>query len=146
MAATPGTGSKAKGSAGERELAALLTSYALDSGVRLDLARNLEQTRGGGHDLTGLEQYNMAVECKRVEALAVTAWWRQAVRQADAINCIPVLAYRQNRKPWTFMVRVWVYPCNTALDISMTGEHFRVWFNAQIAACVTAAQTVSTGS
>lgn len=134
MAATPGRGSKAKGASGERELASLLVGWAMSAGVQLDLKRNLEQTRGGGHDLTGLEPYGLAVEVKRVETLAIPSWWRQAVRQAEAVDCAPVLAYRQNRKGWTFMVRAYVWPCNDRLDITMTADQFRAWFLSHLGA------------
>ena len=80
MALTPG-GAKNKGSEGERELARLLVGWAGPQ-RGLDLKRNLEQTRGGGHDLVGLEAYGMAVECKRVEQKNINSWWSQAVRQA----------------------------------------------------------------
>lgn len=119
---------KQKGSHGERELAALLTGWAGLAGVRLDLYRNLEQTRGGGHDIVGLEPYGLAVEVKRVEANAVEAWWRQAVKQAEAVQCAPLLAHRRNRQRWSFRVRVWVWPANKQLDVDMTEPVFREWF------------------
>lgn len=125
-------GAKAKGASGERELADLLAYWARDAGVAVQLTRNLEQTRGGGHDLCGLEDYGLAVEVKRVEALAVAQWWKQACRQADAAKCAPVLAYRQNRKAWTFMVRVWVYPSAGPLDVTMDANTFRAWYVAHL--------------
>lgn len=128
MALRPG-GNRAKGAGGERELAALLTGWAGEVGMAVQLARNLEQVRGGGHDLIGLECYGLAVEVKRVEALALGAWWRQAVRQAEqAGNLIPVLAWRQNRRPWGFRIRAWVHPCNQPLDIDLELPQFKLWF------------------
>ena len=123
---------RTKGASAERELADLLTGWAAQVGVSLELKRNLEQVRGGGHDLVGLEAYGMAVEVKRVEQLALGAWWAQAVRQADAIGCIPVLAWRQNRKPWAFRIRGWVYPCKTCLALDLDTSYFRAWFIDQI--------------
>jgi Holliday junction resolvase len=126
---------KAKGSAGERELAALLTAYAHEAGVVVDLTRNLEQTRGGGHDLLGLEDYGMAVEVKRVEQMQMNSWWAQAVRQAERVDkhCIPVLAWRQNRKPWRFRVRTWIFPCSARrLDIDLELSEFKLWFQDQL--------------
>lgn len=125
-------GAKAKGANGERELAALLTTMARQAGVALDLSRNLEQTRGGGHDLTGLESFDMAVEVKRVEAMAINSWWDQAVRQGKAAGCTPVLAWRQNRKPWRFRVRAWVYPAPSPLDIDLELGQFEAWFIAKL--------------
>lgn len=127
MALSPG-GAKAKGANAERELAAILTEYAREAGVALSLERNLTQTRGGGHDLNGLEEYGLAVEVKRVEVLDVRAWWRQACTQADRVGCSPLLAYRQSRRPWRYRVRLWAYPCPDPLDVDLEAEQFRVWF------------------
>lgn len=132
MSLSPG-GAKQKGAEGERELARLLIGWAGPKQA-LELTRNLEQTRSGGHDLVGLEGYGMAVEVKRVETKSIAEWWRQAVRQAEkAGNLIPVLAWRQNRQPWRFRIRVWCYPCKDQLDIDLEGEEFKKWFLAQIA-------------
>lgn len=131
---TPG-GAKAKGASGERELAEVLMAWARPHGMELQVKRNLEQTRGGGHDLVGLEAYGMAFEVKRVEALSIPSWWRQAVRQAEqAGGLIPVLAWRQNRKPWRFRIRGWVFPCTAPLDIDLEAEPFQRWFIHQLKA------------
>ena len=128
---TPG-GAKAKGAEGERELARLLVGWAGPQ-RGLQLKRNLEQVRGCGHDLEGLEAYGMAVEVKRVEAKAINSWWAQAVRQAEqAGGLIPVLAWRQNRQPWRFRIRAWVHPAPVPLDIDLEADEFRKWFLAQL--------------
>ena len=125
---------KAKGASAERELAELLTYWGSQAGLTLTLKRNLEQTRAGGHDLVGLEPYGLAVECKRVEVLDVRSWWAQAVRQANAVSCLPVLAYKQNRKEWRFKVRVTVaVEANgrwdtVAADVEMEMLTFKAWF------------------
>ena len=95
-----GSMSRRKGAAGERELFALLEEH-----LGIAIKRNLEQTRGGGADSYDLPGY--AIEVKRVEQLAVDRWWSQAVMQAG--RAIPVLAYRQSRQPWRFVVPLeWV--------------------------------------
>ena len=95
-----GAMSRRKGAAGERELFALLEEH-----LGIAIKRNLEQTRGGGADSYDLPGY--AIEVKRVEQLAVDRWWSQAVMQAG--SAIPVLAYRQSRQPWRFVVPLeWV--------------------------------------
>lgn len=129
-------GGRAKGASGERELADLMRLWAGAVGMAADLERNLEQVRGGGHDLTGLECYHMAVEVKRVEQLALNSWWDQTVRQAkQAGDLIPVLGWRQNRKPWRFRVRTWVWPCRELLDVDFDESQFKKWFQAQLLAC-----------
>lgn len=104
-----------KGAAGEREVLAML-------GERLGvtLQRNLSQTRNGGADCVELGRIRL--EVKRQESLNLNQWWIQAGRQAgyvyipsgmytykvDALNegqpLVPVLAYRQSRKPWVFVL------------------------------------------
>jgi Holliday junction resolvase len=123
--------SKVKGANGERELAQLLTSWAREIGIELDLIRNLEQVRSGGHDLLGVP--GLATECKRVEVLAVNTWWGQAQRQAREAGLQPLLAYRQNRKKWQFITETWVWPCKTRpIVIHMDEEEAKVWFHGHL--------------
>ena len=102
-----GATSRRKGAGGEREFA-----RALEDQVGLRLARNLEQSRQGGHDLTLPEEATgpvaealamLAVEVKRyreVSTGSLAAWWSQATRQAEDAGLWPVLAYRPDRAPW----------------------------------------------
>lgn len=92
-----GKSSRSKGQSGEREIATMLT-YA----TGIDVCRNLTQTRGGGDDISCIP--GLSIEVKRQETLALPAWWRQCTHQAANVAKTPVLAYRQNRKPWTFIV------------------------------------------
>lgn len=92
-----GRSSQLKGKAGEREVADLIF-YATGKMV----TRNLDQTRDGGHDLNGIP--GLSIEVKRQEKLQINTWWKQTIRQADKVVGTPVLAYRQNRKPWRFIV------------------------------------------
>lgn len=83
--------SRRKGASGERELAALLRRHGFsarrDGRLDDDLAHNVP----GVH-----------IEAKRCEAPRVTAWLRQAER--DAKGRVPVVAYRRNREPWRAVV------------------------------------------
>jgi len=88
--------SRSKGARGERELLYML---AADLGV--PLKRNLSQTRNGGADC--LDIPGIALEIKRHERLNIPEWWRQACAQATPDDR-PILAYRQSRRPWTFIV------------------------------------------
>jgi len=94
-----GAGRRSKGAAAERELAKLLGEQ-----LASEVTRNLEQTRSGGHDLIGIPGW--AIEVKRQESLSLSAWWEQAHKQAENANLCPALAYRQNRKPWRFVVQI----------------------------------------
>ena len=83
-----------KGAAGEVELANLLCDL-----LGMSLKRQLGQERDGGADIRLGRAH---IQVKRCETLAIPAWWRQAV--ADAGDGLPVLAWRQSRKGWTFRV------------------------------------------
>lgn len=103
-----------KGQSGEREVIKLLEPVVQKVlGNDVQLKRNLVQTRGGGHDIVGLEQF--AIEVKRCEQLSLGTWWKQTYDQATGERgerggelvgdvgsglLIPVLIYRQNRKGW----------------------------------------------
>lgn len=91
-----GAMSRNKGSRAEREVATLINQY-----LGVDVTRNLEQTRSGGHDLVGFDPF--ALEIKRCERITIPAWWRQACEQIGP-DQVPVLAYRQSRKPWAFVL------------------------------------------
>lgn len=130
MALSPG-GAKQKGANGERELAELLMGWATEIGVELDLLRNLEQVRSGGHDLIGCP--GLSIECKRVETLAVHTWWGQCTRQAATVGAQPLLCYRQNRKAWQFVTSAWVWPCRTTqIVIHMEEDQARLWFHSHL--------------
>jgi len=87
-----------KGTKGERELA----KWLYDNLGLVDLPqRNLEQVRSGGGDLLVPP---FLYECKRVETLALDAWWVQSVIAARKENLKPVVAFRQNKKNWEFLI------------------------------------------
>lgn len=83
-----------KGASAENELAILLGDW-----LGITLKRQLGQERDGGADIRIGRAH---IQVKRCETLAIPAWWRQAV--ADAGDGLPVLAWRQSRKGWTFRV------------------------------------------
>ena len=84
-----------KGAQAERELFALLTD-----GLGLNITRNLVQTRAGGADTIDIP--GVALEVKRHEVLQIGSWWEQTLAQAG--DRIPLLAYRQSRQPWRFVI------------------------------------------
>lgn len=82
-----------KGARAEIELCKLLSDE-----LGVTVRRNVDQARVGGADCLELPGY--AIEVKRCERLAIPAWWRQAVVQAQAAGAEPVLFFRQSRKEW----------------------------------------------
>lgn len=102
MTATVGAGARGKGAAGEREVKIILRSilqqvYLYHTVPLPEFERNLEQSRGGGYDLKGLEW--LAIEVKRQERSNLTAWWEQTLRQCGE-HQIPFLIHRANHQPW----------------------------------------------
>lgn len=94
---------KTKGASGEREFC----QYLYDN-FKLEIKpeRNLTQTRDGGADIIC---HPFAFEIKRCETLKFYDWWSQ-VRDAVsnkhglAFGLIPVVAFRQNKKDWEFLI------------------------------------------
>lgn len=86
--------SKAKGSAGERELASILSEAGFPA------HRNEQRDIGGYNNpdvaAEGLEGWH--IECKRVERLNIGEAMRQSER--DAAGRVPVVIHRRNREPW----------------------------------------------
>lgn len=89
--------SKIKGANAERELFKILTEE-----LGFVVRRNVDQARGGGADTFDIA--NIAIEVKRRETLSIPAWWRQTCKQAEDSKRLPVLFYRQSRKPWLAVI------------------------------------------
>lgn len=85
--------SRAKGAAGELELAHKLTELGYPS-------RRGQQFSGnnGDADVVG-DLEGIHIECKRVEALNLDTAYEQAVNDARE-GLIPAVFHRKNRKPW----------------------------------------------
>ena len=92
-----------KGKVGEREFLNLLGQSI---GLSESLARNLGQSHAGGADCICID--GLAIEVKRCEQLTISTWWAQADRQASGMipARVPVLAYRQSRRPWMVVVPI----------------------------------------
>ena len=111
-----------KGQRGEREIVAMfvevMEAVERDHGGMSKLSemvkRNTLQSDRGGFDVANIPL--LAVEVKRAETLSLNAWWGQAVEQAKNGE-VPVLFYRQSRKPWRCV-------CYTAL-CEPTGEFIK---------------------
>lgn len=92
--------SKAKGSAGERELAEYLTRAGYPA------HRNNQCFIGGADnpDVSAHGLEHLHIEVKRVERLNVTEAMHQA--EHDAGDRIPVVIHRRNREPWLITMRL----------------------------------------
>lgn len=88
--------SRAKGAAGERELAELLRFHGYE-------ARRGQQFSGGSDspDVVCKELHDhFHFECKRVEAGNLYNWMKQASRDAAAGGKVPVVMHRRSREDW----------------------------------------------
>lgn len=93
--------SRAKGASGEREFC----RWLFDNFNVPMPTRNLEQVRSGGSDVIDIEPFYF--EVKRVENLSLDSWWHQvcrAIKKAHDDSLVPVVAFRQNRSPWEFLI------------------------------------------
>lgn len=86
------TNSRAKGAAGERELAKKLREFGVN-------ARRGQQYSGanGDADVVGLE--GVHIECKRVERLNIDNAMQQSINDARELE-LPVVMHRRNGKRW----------------------------------------------
>jgi Holliday junction resolvase len=89
--------SRAKGKAGELELAAFLRDHGIE-------ARRGVQFSGGADSpdvVTDLP--NIHIECKRTESAGLYGWLGQAIR--DAGDKMPVVFHRRNNCKWVVVMR-----------------------------------------
>ena len=95
--------SKRKGSAGERELLAILKEHGFPDAVRND------QMYIGGFNNPDISAsfygIPLHIEVKRVERLNITNAVTQAVSDA-AGNAFPIVVHRTNRQPWLVTFRL----------------------------------------
>ena len=87
------TNSRAKGAAGERELANKLKEYGYT-------ARRTQQFCGkaGDSDVVCTELDDYHIEVKRVERLNIDNAMDQSLR--DCHDKTPIVVHRRNKKPW----------------------------------------------
>lgn len=123
--------SRAKGAGAEREFAKLIHGH-----LGVELRRNLEQSRAGGHDLIAvgddpvsraLDAY--AIEVKRYAAISpamLVGFWEQATKQAARASKIPALAVRADRQEWRLLLPL------HALSADVFGEWPGVQWTAEI--------------
>lgn len=108
----------AKGKAGEREFTDLLKKFTGKSDLFVDV-------HAQGADIQCIP--GLAIEVKRQEVLLLDRWWWQAERQADKLGAIPVLAYRQNRKPWRVCLPGMLLGIGVTGRIECNLETFESW-------------------
>lgn len=142
-----GTSSQNKGKEGEREVCDILNGEIYNLLKELGkpeeecrkafsvVQRNQNQSAVGGMDLTNT--LGLAIEVKRQEALSVGSWWRQCLASAKRNDEVPVLIYRQNRKPWNIRTYGWINLPDgrqVRVEVEMDIASFRVWWREWVRA------------
>ena len=112
---------RVKGQAGEREFCKYIAKVLeLEES---DINRNLNQTREGGGDII-LTPF--LFEVKRQQTLLLNSWWMQVINAVKDSKLIPVVAFRQNRRKWEFLISA----TNIGLDagfIHLNDKVFNKW-------------------
>lgn len=139
-----------KGKEGEREVANILRTVIEKvietenyddetvSTLRGLVQRNQNQSAEGGGDINFM---GISFEVKRQETLSVNQWWKQCTTSAARNGDVPILMYRQNRKPWNVVMMVSMYVTPTLhlatraeVDLPAFESWFYQWVKARVAA------------
>lgn len=94
-----GRKSRNKGASGERELA-----HELSRLLGVEARRGCQYRGGPGSPDVVADIPEVHIECKRTERLRLYEALEQAI--ADAGEKVPIVAHRQNHKPWVAIVRL----------------------------------------
>ena len=93
-----GRRSQAKGRRAEIELTEYLQSAGY-TGARPGAPLNYDTEA----DITGVD--GLHIECKRHERLEINKWYEQSAADAERMqDGIPVVMFRQNRRPWMIVL------------------------------------------
>ena len=131
-----GASSRNKGQRGEREVAKLLQPIvdkvysAIGKEIPV-LGRNLQQSRDGGFDLSGLDW--IAIEVKFQESFNLLGWWVQTTQQAGE-HRVPVLFYRKRHHKWRIRMMgdlpIGIAGVGALVDIDL--NTFLQWFEVMV--------------
>ncbi len=138
---------RTKGASAEREVATMLNGIIVQvmtgMGASPDdieaaakcVQRNQNQSAVGGCDLTNV--FGISVEVKRQEQVSLGTWWAQTTKAAERNNELPLLIWRQSRKPWRVRTYAWLalpggqpgqYNRQKMIVADFDVDTFKVWF------------------
>lgn len=95
-----GKGSKRKGSAGERELAAIFRERGWPVYRTYASGAGLEKGDLGGLSAKGAKYH---IECKRQERIEIHKWWEQSVGDCPP-DANPLVIFRRNKEDWKVLL------------------------------------------
>ena len=131
---------RTKGQSGERDVCNMCNEIVIEVRKRLKLPdldnrdlpfqRNTLQSAIGGDDITN--PFKLSIEVKRQEALSINTWWKQCKQSCARFEGnIPILIFKQNRKPWRVMMETYVpLQGNLAygpIRVEISIEDFKGW-------------------
>lgn len=87
-----GRGRRAKGARGEREVCRLIAGVTGE-----DIARNISQSRDGGHDI---DWGPFAMEVKTTETVSMPAWQSQVLKSVEGTDKVPSIVWRRKGEEW----------------------------------------------
>ncbi|QDB70880.1 hypothetical protein [Pseudomonas virus PBPA162] len=136
-----------KGANGEREIAddlnAIISLVLKERGLGMVykpvIQRNQNQSAVGGSDLSN--PFDLALEIKRQENLAVNTWWNQCQVAAKEFGGEPIVIYRQSRKPWLVVMNTQLLICNigkipsrgtVSVRATLSYDDFKKWFRYRV--------------
>lgn len=144
-----GANPRTKGADGERQVIKMLVpivkevmtelDYPADEIIAADqcIQRNQNQSAVGGNDLTGT--FGISIEVKRQEQLSINTWWKQCCEAASRNNELPLLIWKQNRKPWRIRTLGFLHVMGAKGEwtshqeiVELDEAAFRKWFRAWV--------------
>ncbi len=90
-----GKSSREKGKRFELQVAHWLQDYGFKDAMR---SAQHSGKAGDAADVVGMPGIHL--ECKAQEQQDIWSWMRQAIRDSKGTNNMPVVIWKQNRKPW----------------------------------------------
>lgn len=75
--------------------------------IGVSVHRNLEQTRSGGHDISGLPGWAPEIKARKAYPTPseLGEMWEQCTRQAQNAGLKPVLVVKVDRRGWQIYIR-----------------------------------------
>ncbi len=120
--------SRAKGAGTERWAVNAMMDYfnthCPEYGIRM--TRNLDQTRDGGYDILGLDEFAIEVKHYAKGCHYKQSWWDQVCSAASEYQ-IPVLIYKYNYHPARVVVPIdWFFSAQIEIPKPLIREHTAV--------------------
>jgi len=122
------TNSRNKGATKERWVANAMNDYFDNHCPHLNIkmTRNLDQTRDGGYDILGLDEFAIEIKHYAKGCHHRKEWWDQ-VCTAASDHQIPVLIYKYNYQPERVVVPIdWFFATQFEIPKPQLREHTAV--------------------